>query len=336
MSRRQSWLVALSLFVFGGSIAVAAPLVGNFGEPPRLIPYAGVLEDGGNPVSSSVEMTFFLVGNVADDLGDALWQENQTVVVSSGRFAVALGGETAIPDSVFNRTELYAGVAISDVELAGRQRITTMPYAITAANAENFTVRSTLTVDGAANLNNGLDVDGLAAFNDEIVVDGDASFSRGVDFPGGGRFGNSGDLEVGGDSSPTIDIKNDANEDFDARLALINNDLLRVQGARFHTQDGLRLADGNNLDSVPTLDCQCNSLAAPPSPVATTVTVTLTSGYTRTGGGCLTSDGRQHVLRNYPDPSDDRRWICFSEFDQGATLGPLVNLTAYVCGCRIQ
>lgn len=315
---------------------MAAPLVGNFGEPPRLIPYAGLLEDGGQPVSSSVEMTFFLVGTVGDGLGAALWEETQTVVVSSGRFAVTLGGDTAIPDSVFNRTELYAGVAIAGVELDGRQRITTMPYAITAANAENFTVRSTLTVNGAANLNNGLDVDGLAVFNDGIEVDAEADFNSGVDFAGGARFGATGDLDVGGDNSPTIDLKNNAADDFDARLALINDNLLRVQGARFHTESGLRLADGNNLDSVPTLDCRCDSAVAPANPIITTATATLTAGYQRTGGGCFLSDGRQHVLRSFPEQGNAQQWTCLGELDAGVTANVSVNLTAYVCGCRLQ
>ncbi len=322
MNRRHSLILALSLFAFGGSIAIAAPLVGDFGEPPRLIPYAGVLEEGGVPVSASVEMTFFLVGNVADTEAQALWSETQTVLVSAGRFGVTLGGDSAIADTVFDRTELYAGVSIAGVELAGRQRITTTPYAVTAANAENFTVRSTLTVNGATNLNNGLEVDGLAVFDDA------------AEFGNATEISSNGNIELGGSGTPTLDFKNDTTTNFDARLSLEGNDLLAVQGARLETENGLRLADGSDFDAPQTLDCQCTSVGGSVSPVISIVTATLPAGYTRTGGGCSSDTASIKIFENSPSGSDS--WVCAASLDNGLLPNVLGRVTGSVCGCRLQ
>lgn len=80
---------------------------GPYGTPPRVIPYAGTLDQSGMPVTGDVPMTFFLVTSATATSSRAIWTEDypagDPVHVLGGRFSVALGSKTpntGIPDAV--------------------------------------------------------------------------------------------------------------------------------------------------------------------------------------------------------------------------------------------
>jgi hypothetical protein len=138
-------MLPLALLVLCTSYAGFAQVTGNFGTPPRLIPYSGVLERGGvgedNP---SLPLRFCLVRNPTDSCdtpAQVLWSETQNVAVARGRFSVALGQTTALPDSVFLEPELHLGVVVGSTELTGKQRLMAAPFATTAAQAATLNVR---------------------------------------------------------------------------------------------------------------------------------------------------------------------------------------------------
>ncbi len=111
-------------------LAVSAASAQSAQVPPRAIPYKGHLELNGAPFSGMRRMTFYLFARHGDPLPAALWSEDQDVSVTASSFAVELGRTKAISDSVFERPELYLGIAIDGKELKGRQRVASVPYAV--------------------------------------------------------------------------------------------------------------------------------------------------------------------------------------------------------------
>jgi hypothetical protein len=131
-------------------IALALVLLGTATThaqvPPKLIPYNGHLDRDGVPVNGTVAVTFFLVTSEGAAFGANVWAEDHAaVVVANGRFSVLLGGTTPIPDGVLRLPALYLGMKVGEtlggaVELSGRQRLGSAAGAVTAAQAEDFTV----------------------------------------------------------------------------------------------------------------------------------------------------------------------------------------------------
>jgi uncharacterized protein (TIGR02145 family) len=85
------------------------------GVPSSTLPYQGLAsESNGKPiVDGSYPVTFRLYGNAAAVATSALWSEAQSVGTTKGLFSTSLGLVTPIPDSLFNGTELYLGVAFN-------------------------------------------------------------------------------------------------------------------------------------------------------------------------------------------------------------------------------
>lgn len=120
--------------LLAGAGVFAAGVPGPEEVVPRQIPYRGVLEQDGAPVTNAaVPMEFKLfrteVGGVAE------WSESQTVSVMDGEFNVALGDVTAIPAHLFAQPSLYLAVTVGGDPLTGRQRLLTLPYAHRATSA---------------------------------------------------------------------------------------------------------------------------------------------------------------------------------------------------------
>ncbi len=111
---------------------------------PRVIPYQGVLEIDGGAYNGEVPMTFSLYRAATG--GSAVWTESQDVVVFNGVFGVTLGAAAAIDATIFAADTLYLGVTIDGVEMANRQAITPVPYALWSARSADFTVARDLTV----------------------------------------------------------------------------------------------------------------------------------------------------------------------------------------------
>lgn len=182
---------AVALLLLWTAAALArgtGPDTGN-----RTIPYQGLLELGGVAVTSTVPMTFSLSD------GQQSWSYGpQDVPVYSGRFSVLIGevGE-AVPDWVFTAEAVTIAVSVNGTQLGGAQRIRPVPYAYWAAESDNLTVRSTLSVHRIESYGNQygnlhLDADGS-------TTDGRIYLNH---FDGNGvSFGNGASAEVASVSS---------------------------------------------------------------------------------------------------------------------------------------
>jgi len=106
-------------------------------QPRQFLNYQGKLEVGGNPASGTFGMTFSIYA--ASTGGSPLWTETQNVMVATdGVFNVLLGSVTPFPGSLFaGAGDRYLGIKIgSDPELPDRFQLTSVAYAIRAAEAE--------------------------------------------------------------------------------------------------------------------------------------------------------------------------------------------------------
>jgi len=93
---------------------------------PREIPFQGVLEDGGAPVTTSTSVVFALFEGASG--GTAVWTETQSVTPNAdGLFAVRLGSVTALP--VISEP-LWLEVTVGGTALGPRTALGAAPYAL--------------------------------------------------------------------------------------------------------------------------------------------------------------------------------------------------------------
>lgn len=95
------------------------------------LPYEGFLTDGDElPVSGMIDLEVRLYDREVD--GTALFEERHAVLVVGGYFALDIGQSTPLPATLFDGAPtLYLGLTIAgDVELAPRQRIGFVPFAV--------------------------------------------------------------------------------------------------------------------------------------------------------------------------------------------------------------
>lgn len=114
-------------------------------SPPNYVSFQGTLylaSDPTTPVTGSRDIEFRLYANENDLTDDAVWGErHENVQVFNGIFNVYLGSGEALPDvshaplaEVFESSGLWLGVKVGlDEEMAQRQKVTPVPYALTAA-----------------------------------------------------------------------------------------------------------------------------------------------------------------------------------------------------------
>jgi hypothetical protein len=89
----------------------------------------------GEPVVSKLKIVFNVYADAKG--GTALWTEEQNITLDDGYFSAQLGSVTAIPATVFDGTVRYLGVTVgADDEMAPREAITSVPYAMNAAVAD--------------------------------------------------------------------------------------------------------------------------------------------------------------------------------------------------------
>jgi len=133
--RNVASLLVLCTFLF---VAVSVQAV------PNLINYQGVLTDsGGTPLNQDVSITFRLFD--AATAGTAAWSETQTVTVSNGVYSVQLGQSTPLAGVDFT-VDYWLEVEVGGEILTPRQALTSVPYAMTAATAENVNLNSNFTL----------------------------------------------------------------------------------------------------------------------------------------------------------------------------------------------
>jgi hypothetical protein len=119
-------MIVVMILLFGTHSAYAAPGIMN---------YQGTLTDtAGLPVSATKAMTFKIFATISDTTSK--WTSViQSVVVKNGNFSVNLGEQDAFPAGLFDNDSLFLGVTVDGVELTPRKRLTSVPYAMSAAKA---------------------------------------------------------------------------------------------------------------------------------------------------------------------------------------------------------
>lgn len=129
MGTRSKWafgaaIVLVSLFI--GAIALAVPW---------LINYQGDLVEKttDEPLVGTFAMTFRIYD--AASAGTMLWEETQSVDVQYGIYSVHLGSDTPLSASIFSSDDRWLEVWVDGEQLLPRQRITSVAFAFTAANA---------------------------------------------------------------------------------------------------------------------------------------------------------------------------------------------------------
>lgn len=155
-SRRPELL--LSFFVLVGAASFGFARVRT--AESRTIPYQGVLERNGQPVTGEVDARFGLFNVANADTACvatnscALWSEEQVIDVVDGRFSVMLGdaGPRRLTSAILQSPELFLGVAFKTDEdaaftaLSGTQEIVgapiVQPGAVTPNTFANNTVFS--------------------------------------------------------------------------------------------------------------------------------------------------------------------------------------------------
>jgi phosphohistidine swiveling domain-containing protein len=132
ISKSVAVLVALLAFATSGSSALAAQIV-----PQTLTQQGRLLDSDGAPVDG-VQLTFTFSLYTTASAGTAIWSEQQTVTPDNGYFSAKIGEGTAFTSDIFDgsRGTLYLGIKIgSDAEMAPRQELTSVPFAMLALNA---------------------------------------------------------------------------------------------------------------------------------------------------------------------------------------------------------
>ena len=130
MKSRFFFIVTGLLSVFGSIGLVLFSY--SSAQVPQMINYQGKLTNpSGAPVNDTLQMVFTIYN--AEVGGTSLWTETQTaVIVEKGVFNVLLGSVNPIPDSVFDGSVRYLGVAVGgDPEITPRKPMVSVPYAYT-------------------------------------------------------------------------------------------------------------------------------------------------------------------------------------------------------------
>lgn len=107
-------------------------------DVPRVLSAQGrILDVSSNQALEGDETLAFALYDDATT-GEALWTESQTVSFDNGFYTASLGSVMALPEGLFDGRTLWLGVAVGDdEEMTPRLRVTSVPYAIRAATAEN-------------------------------------------------------------------------------------------------------------------------------------------------------------------------------------------------------
>ncbi len=126
------------------------------GEATTLFPYAGYLEENGQPVNAMVDLQFSLYTQAVD--GTAAWTEEQLAEpVMGGRFSTALGRNEDLARTLVQNNGLYLEVGVRPMGstdpymvLGTRQRLLSVPYAARGVEADNAATADFATTAGVA------------------------------------------------------------------------------------------------------------------------------------------------------------------------------------------
>lgn len=126
---RTKMLLMAGIFLFLGSIGFELGPTEVKGAVPKMINFQGVLKKGsGQPVADGPYSVTFKIYDAAAG-GNVLWTETQSVTTANGLFTALLGAVTPVPDSVFQDTARWLGIAVSpDPEMTPRQQLPSVGY----------------------------------------------------------------------------------------------------------------------------------------------------------------------------------------------------------------
>ena len=143
--RVRNVLVAFVVISFGH--LATGPLCHLSAEVPHLIRYQGQAVDAsGTPLEGPYTLTFRLYD--AETGGTKKWEEQQpNVPLTGGRFSVLLGQVTSLATTDWVQPCWLSVQVNGDSELSPRQRITSVPLAITAERLAVPVTTSTITDD---------------------------------------------------------------------------------------------------------------------------------------------------------------------------------------------
>ncbi len=151
MKPSKSWILAAGVAAALSLAAAVGAQVGPSGPAvPNTLTHQGrLLDAAGAPLAGTVSLRFALYATAAG--GDALWSETQTLTLDDGHYSARLGSVTPIPAAVFDGSTRYLGVTVGDdVELAPRQSVGSVPYALVASNVTGDISPRSVTVGGVA------------------------------------------------------------------------------------------------------------------------------------------------------------------------------------------
>jgi hypothetical protein len=135
ITKKVAVLVTALTCVLLGSAPHASAATGTV--PQTLTQQGRLLDSDGAPVDGvKLIFTFSLYTTAA--AGTAIWTENQSITPDNGYFSAKLGDVTAFTPNLFDGSQgtLYLGIKIgSDAEMAPRQELTSVPFAMLALNA---------------------------------------------------------------------------------------------------------------------------------------------------------------------------------------------------------
>ena len=135
ISKRIAVLVAALGCALSGYVPHASAAPANI--PQTLTQQGRLLDNAGAPVDG-VQLTFTFSLYTTAAAGTAIWTENQSITPDNGYFSAKLGDVTAFTANIFDGSQgtLYLGIKIgSDAEMAPRQEITSVPFAMLALKA---------------------------------------------------------------------------------------------------------------------------------------------------------------------------------------------------------
>lgn len=116
------------------TIAILAPALAA-AVPPLLDHQGRLMDTVGTPIEGSHTLTFRLY--TTDVGGTAFWSEQQTLPLADGYFGAKIGNGLDLDQ--LDVDQVWIGVAIDGAaELGGRQRLTSVPYALVADIAERL------------------------------------------------------------------------------------------------------------------------------------------------------------------------------------------------------
>ena len=139
ISKRVAVLVAALACAVLGYVPPAS--AGPANVPQTLTQQGRLLDSAGAPVDG-VQLTFTFSLYTTAAAGTAIWTENQSITPDNGYFSAKLGDVTAFTSGIFDGSQgtLYLGIKIgSDAEMAPRQELTSVPFAMLALKAISST-----------------------------------------------------------------------------------------------------------------------------------------------------------------------------------------------------